>query len=204
MAGLKVGAEGDKIGFLGAAPVAKQASANQAEASDANSTQTLANELRDTMIKLGFWKGSAALIALLGLSMLMLMTVPAEASVQTDNVGMTNAVAASTTITTSLGSQVNVINADNVQLFLSFAGAGPDTGNVTVTLARSPTSVYWETTPKISVTVAANGTNTVRFATNLTSSVVGASGYLKVVSFQNAATNALTGVDLQIIQKRIR
>ncbi len=48
-----------KVGFCGAAPVAQRAGAAQAVATDAASTQALANELRATLVALGLIKGSA-------------------------------------------------------------------------------------------------------------------------------------------------
>lgn len=49
----------DKLGFYGVTPVVQPASANQAAATDAASTQTLANALRTALVNLGLIKGSA-------------------------------------------------------------------------------------------------------------------------------------------------
>lgn len=57
--GLQLGATGEKIGFLGAAPVVQVASANQAVATDAASVITLANALRSALVSLGLIKGAA-------------------------------------------------------------------------------------------------------------------------------------------------
>jgi hypothetical protein len=59
-AGTKIGRRTDqKIGFYGVTPVAQRANANQAVATDATSTQALANELRAALVALGLIKGSA-------------------------------------------------------------------------------------------------------------------------------------------------
>jgi hypothetical protein len=193
-----------KLGFHGATPTIQRASADQAAATDPTSTMTLTNELRAALVEKGIIKGSALLILFLGILMLaVLSTIPARASVTTDSPGVTNTVAASTTITTGLGAASDVRNNEHVGIMLLFRGLGPSAGNVTLTLARSTTGITYETTPQISVTVAANGTNAVVFATNLVSSVIGDWGYLKPVSLQNAATNSLTNVVLQIIRKNI-
>ena len=49
----------DKIGAYGTTPVAQRANASQAEATDAATVITLANELRAALVALGFVKGSA-------------------------------------------------------------------------------------------------------------------------------------------------
>lgn len=48
-----------EIGFFGATPVARPAGAAQAAATDAASTQALANALRTALVNLGLIKGSA-------------------------------------------------------------------------------------------------------------------------------------------------
>lgn len=57
--GVKIGDTDQKVGFLGATPVVRVASADQAVATDPASTQTLANALRSALIDLGLIKGSA-------------------------------------------------------------------------------------------------------------------------------------------------
>ena len=58
-AGTKIGRRTDqKLGFYGATPVVQPSGAGQAAATDATSTQTLANALRTALVNLGLIKGS--------------------------------------------------------------------------------------------------------------------------------------------------
>ncbi|MHC1762917.1 MAG: hypothetical protein AB9869_01240 [Verrucomicrobiia bacterium] len=201
-AGVRIlGSASEKLGFYGVTPVVQPAHADQAVAADADGALRLVNRIRTDLIAVGLIKGAAILAVMFAL---FAFSVPVAASVNTDTVSITNTVAAETTATTGMGSAVNVQNAEHVTVFLSFKAANAGTSNVVLTLARSPTGVTWETTPQIPLTVAANGTNTVNFMTNITKEVIGACGYIKAVSLQNAQTNALSSIVLQILQKRIR
>lgn len=57
--GISVGVTSEKLGFLGATPIVRRASANQAAATDTASAITLANELRTTLINFGLITGAA-------------------------------------------------------------------------------------------------------------------------------------------------
>lgn len=57
--GLQLGLTGEKIGFLGTAPIVLPASANQAICTDAASVIVLANALRLALVNLGLIKGAA-------------------------------------------------------------------------------------------------------------------------------------------------
>lgn len=124
--------------------------------------------------------------------------------------GVTNVLALSATQTVNMGTYADIRNWENVSLALTFYGAalgdGLASGNVTVTLARTtgnPTSstAIWETTPRLTWAVPANGTNVVVGITNIPrDSISGITG-LKVVSIQNGATNRIDGVALRVTAK---
>jgi hypothetical protein len=57
--GLSVGVTSEKLGFLGATPIVRPVSADQAIATDTASTLTLANSLRLALVNLGLIKGAA-------------------------------------------------------------------------------------------------------------------------------------------------
>lgn len=59
-AGKRIGtAPTQKIGFFGATPVVQPSGATQVAATDAASTQALANSLRTALVQLGIIKGGA-------------------------------------------------------------------------------------------------------------------------------------------------
>lgn len=136
---------------------------------------------------------------------LALLALPTLADVSPVDVGMTNTVAAETTLTTGLGSAVNVENQDNVGVTCAFKTTSADTstGDITLLFARSFDGTVYETTPKLSFIVPSNSTNLVVGYTNLTVSSIGSAKWLKLVSFQNAATNSLTNVVTVIGKKKI-
>lgn len=72
--GVQVGLSGEKVGFIGAVPVVQRASADQAALATTGATTSTPygysqaqangliagfNEIRATLVALGFWKGSA-------------------------------------------------------------------------------------------------------------------------------------------------
>jgi Flp pilus assembly protein TadG len=127
------------------------------------------------------------------------------------DLGVTNVLALVATQTSDLGTYVDIRNWENVSMAFTFYGAALGDGlttssNVTVTFARTtgnPTSssALWETTPKFTWAVPANGTNVVVAVTNLPrDSISGITGF-KVVSIQNAATNRIDGVQLLVTAK---
>ena len=135
----------------------------------------------------------------------------ADASEPKD-IGVTNVLAGSATQTANMGTYVDLRNWEYPSIALTFYGAreagndGVATGNVTVTFARTtgnPTSstALWETTPRFTWIVAANGTNTVVGVTNLPRDSISAITGLKVVSIQNGTTNRLDGVALRVTAK---
>jgi hypothetical protein len=198
----------DKIGFYGVTPVAQPSGATQAAATDAASTQALANALRTALVNLGLIKGSAILIFLIGI-VALLASLPVQAYVDTATVPMTNNVAALATVTdtNALGGASAILDVSNheyVSVFLSFKGIdATNAGPVTLTFARSPTGLAFETTPVISVATTANGQSTVLFATNIVKEVLGGASHIQLTSFVNGATNRLTNIVLQLNRKHI-
>jgi hypothetical protein len=187
----------DKLGFFGTAPAAQQAAITKGTA---NSTTT------DAIIDALTAYGLLAKLVIIGamLALFAFASAPVQAGVTTDTVAVTNTVPASATTTANLGSQVDVKNADNVGVLLSFQAAdGAETANVVLKFARSCAGVTWETSPLISITAAANGTNMVRYAGIIPATTLGAFGYIKAVSLQNACTNAITNITVQVIKKKI-
>jgi len=143
-------------------------------------------------------------LVLIGAVCALCTAPPARADVGTQSMGITNTLAASATQTTGVGSVVKVD--DHRDIGLVFRGQGSDegTGNITLLIGRSADGVTFETTPRFSWVVAAASTNAFVAYTNMTETVLGAAGYLKVFSIQNAATNSITNCSLTVIKKRIR
>lgn len=199
-----VSAPTDKIGFHGVDPVAQQASAAQAAATDAPSTQALANALRQALVNLGLIKGGALIAFLLGLSLLLLTVRPAQAYVDTQNLAVTNNIAASTTQTNGMGNAIDVSNNDRITVYLVFTPLGADvSGAVTLKMARSATGTKWETEPLLTVTATAKTTNQVVCVTNIANTVFGAASWVKCYSIQNGATNGLTNITVQVNRQHI-
>lgn len=156
-----------------------------------------------TTIKLLF-AGVAAAAALF-----LAPSARADASEPKD-IGVTNVLALSATQTANMGTYVDLRNWEKLSLALTFYGAalgdGLASGNVTVTFARTtgnPTSstAIWETTPKFTWAVPANGTNVVVGVTNLPADSFSAITGLKVISIQNGTTNRIDGVALTATAK---
>jgi hypothetical protein len=79
------------------------------------------------------------------------------------------------------------------------------TDAITITFARSVDGTTWETTPRFTWATALNGTTAVVTYTNLNSSLIGAAGYLKVISIQNASATVLgTNASLTVIKKTLK
>lgn len=131
------------------------------------------------------------------------------------DLGVTNVLALSATQTANMGTYVDIRNWENVSLAFKFAGAALGDGltmptgtssNIVVTLARTtgnPTSstALWETTPRFTWALAANGTNVVVGVTNLGRDWISGVTGIKVVSIQNTATNRIDGVQLLVTAK---
>jgi hypothetical protein len=132
-------------------------------------------------------------------------TLPARAEVGTIDFGITNSIANNYTTTVNLGNAVAITGQDRGGLMLSMTGSQAGTGLVTITFARSPDNVNWETTPRFTWAAALNGTTPVVACTNLDQTVVGAFGYLKVVSIVNADASCLgTAASLKLVKKTIK
>jgi Tfp pilus assembly protein FimT len=119
------------------------------------------------------------------LAVLIALVTPAMAqqySVSTLNTG-TNVIGASSALTPT-SAVVTTTKHDNVAYTVSFNLSGTGTGNVISTWAKGLNGVY-ESTPSITMTNAANGTNTVVGFGNTS---VGAAGSLKLVSITNGNT----------------
>lgn len=136
----------------------------------------------------------------------MLLAFTALADVGTSDFGGTNAVPAETTQSTAaaLGSAVDVSNYHDVGVVVSFKGLDADTGDVVVKIIRSGDNTTFESAAAAGLTItnAANGTNTVVSYTPVPVTTLGSAGYLKLLSVQNAATNGITNLTVKVIKKR--
>ena len=147
------------------------------------------------------------LLATLVVAFTVLCTQPAQADVGTADFGITNSIAAAGTNTTAptIGSSINVDNVDSVGLQFTGAGSAAGTSDIVIKLARSGDNSNFETTPLITWQFAAAGATTNTYFTNLTSSVLGSAGYLKVVSIGNAnASCNITNASLAAVKKKLR
>lgn len=123
-------------------------------------------------------------------------------------VALTNAIPASTTESTHVGSGVDLREWENVSLQTSFNSGSAGTGTVTLTFARSggrlgpaDSGIVYETTPRFTWVLAANGTNTVVGHTNLPRDSISGAAALRLVSVA-AGTNALANFTLTVTRKR--
>lgn len=140
-----------------------------------------------------------ALIALVCALLFTLAVPPAHAQQYTVNSLTLN----STTITNAVtdgndSSAVTLTRFKDIGIQISFQGAGADTGNQTLLFKTSVDGTTYQTTGQISLTIPANGTTAVCVATNI--SLVGV-GYIKLDSWQNAATNNVTNCVVKISTK---
>jgi hypothetical protein len=129
------------------------------------------------------------LLAIFAVAALAVSAQAQQYSVNT--LSTTNAISANTTITP--GSVIAATKHLNVALQPSFALANSGTANVTFSFARSVDGTTFESTPSVSLVVAANGTNTVTGFTNVS---MGAGGYLKLTSVANANSTNVTGLNV--------
>lgn len=141
---------------------------------------------------------------LLVIAPLVLCALPAFADVSTDNVGITNTIAANTTTTLNLGSGIPVKNDRTLGAELRLQGNASGTGAVTVVWARSlDEGTTYETTPRFSWVTALNGTTAVVARTNLPSWFLENSTHVKIISIQNADASAGgTNASLRIARQR--
>lgn len=144
-------------------------------------------------------------LGLLGAVALSLVALPAQARDESSpiTVSVTNAVPGGVTDTVGIGSAVDIRTWRLVSLQSSFTGSTTNIGNVVFTFARSVDGVKYETTPRLTWTLALNTTNEVVGITNLPIDTISGSGFLKVVSVQNTAAGGTAGsLVLKVNRKR--
>lgn len=107
----------------------------------------------------------------------------------------TNSIAANST--NAVGQTFVVTKNKVVGLQLTFTGTTGNSANVTANLARSVDGSSYESTPSVTLTAAANGTNAVTAVTNVDT---GGGGWLKLVSLVNG-NNTLTNVAVKASKK---
>lgn len=118
------------------------------------------------------------------------------------SIGATNSLTASATQTTNLGDVIDLKNYTRLGLQVEFTHASTTAaGNCVITLARSADGVTYETTPRLTWTIPNNSTTQVVAYTNLPTANIDNVRYIKVVSLQNTATNAMTGFKIWAIRK---
>lgn len=142
-------------------------------------------------------------ISLFAILLAAAFTVQAEVGMV--SFGITNTIGKDATTSVNLGSALSVTGQDNIGLMLKTAGSEAGTGLVTITFARSPDNVNWETSPRFTWVNSLNGVTPVVGYTNIPSSVIGAAGYIKVVSIVNADANVNgTNSALYLVKKTIK
>lgn len=111
----------------------------------------------------------------------------------------TNAIAASTTITSGTGDSFLIPKrataVDYAITFTTGATNAANASNVVFTISRSIDKVTWSTTGNDTITVPSNGSNTVAVVTNKT--VIPGTWY-KFNQIQSTATNALSGLAVKV------
>jgi len=146
----------------------------------------------------------ASALALLAAS----LAIPVKADIGSPtSFGCTNAVSSNATFTSAVnvGTSIKIAQQDNVAVCVAFQGTGSDTSDITYTFARSVDDSNWETVPKFTWIVPLNNTTAVVAITNLGTATIGAAGYLKVLSIQNAATGvSATNHSVKILKKTIK
>lgn len=127
------------------------------------------------------------------------LTPPASAQTYTPQTLTlaTNTIAASTTESGD-SSAFTTTRFSTVGLQITFQGSAAGTGNQVLVFKHSVDGSTYSTVSPISITVAANGTTAVCVTTNLADLGV---GYLKLDSWQNAATNSVTNCVIKIVGK---
>ena len=143
---------------------------------------------------------------LLALTFLLVYPPPpdAKADVGTQSIISSATFTNDTTRTTGF-TDVKIDKQDNIGVLLSFQGNGSGSDEITVTFARSGDGTTFETTPRFTWAIPANGTTAVVAYTNLSSAVIGSAGYLRVISVQNASTNRnMTNSSITIIKKTVK
>lgn len=134
------------------------------------------------------------------------LTITATAQTGVVDFGITNALAGSATEATNVGNPVKVDkqNEGDVGLVARMQGSSAGTGNITVTLARSPDGTVWETVPRFTWVFAQNGTTEVVAYTNLASGLLGAAHSIKVISVAVADDTAVTNAYIKVVKKQSR
>jgi len=137
------------------------------------------------------------LILLAGLALALVLPAAAQQYTVNSLTLATNTIAASTTESGD-SSAVTITRFSNVGVQITFQGSGAGTGDQTLIFKHSVDGSTYSTLSPISITVAANGTTAVCLTTNI--SLVGV-GYLKLDSWQNAATNSVTNCVIKVSTK---
>jgi hypothetical protein len=128
---------------------------------------------------------------------------PVFAQVSLQDLSATNNIPQNATTTTELGSAIPLSQRDNVGILVSFKLQNGGTENQTLIFARSGDGTTYETWPRITWTIPANGTTTVVAYTNVPNSLIGAAYDLKLVSWANGcATNYVTNITVNAVLKR--
>ena len=139
------------------------------------------------------------------LSAVAALAIPAMADVGTIDFGITNKVINNATTTVNLGSGVLIDKQDQCSFEFRYQGDQAGTGGLTITFARSSDNVNFETTPRFTWAPVLNGNTAVVAWTNFPSAMIGASGYIKVISIANADVNAsATNCVLRLVKKTIK
>jgi len=123
------------------------------------------------------------LLTLSAIALVAFLSAPAQAQTATLSTG-TNVIAASGTLSPT-NAVISIQKHLNLGLQASFALSGTGTGNIVLSFAKSLDGTTFETTPSVTLTIAASGTNTVSGLTNVS---MGAVPKLKLVSVTNANT----------------
>lgn len=140
-------------------------------------------------------------------SLMLLSATPARADADVKSFGITNSIAANSTLTTAAdcGVVVKIDNQDNAWLIFRGTGSTAQSGNITFTFARSMDNVTWETSPQFTAVFAlASTAETIKWS-QLTSTTIGSAAYVKIVSIVNANTTAnSTNSSLKLGVKNIK
>lgn len=128
---------------------------------------------------------------------------PLAAQVSTVNLGVTNVIAGSGTVTDNMGSAVKVDKHKAAAVWATFNLTDSGTSNLTFKLARSADGSTYETIGFTS-TLAANGKTTVQGWFDIPESSLSSAAYLKLISIANANAAPASNVVARIVVKKDR
>ena len=138
-------------------------------------------------------------------ALLALAPMAVQADVGTLDFAVTNKMQANATTSVNMGNAVYIGAQDACGIEVKIQGDAAGTGVQTLTFARSVDNTTFETTPRFTMTTALNGTTAVVCYTNIPNTVIGAAGWLKCVTYQNAdAVANATNVTIRLIKKTIK